>query len=694
MKLVNRQRLLIFLPPLLLLLGFLGLWLRADLEARKWDRQAEELRRRALNDPRAFQGARTTILQGLQNGRVDAAFSGTGRGPLRARLTNQTARPLGVLFQAGQAFLSRERDAQLLIMREKMVLLAPREKREVEIPALAGTIFNEEGQHDFLVAKRRDARLAPLWHALEQRGDLADREIAQAALLLLRENLPLSAVARFDLLGAERPAVADRAGFFYTPRQLISAVSLLREAGYETGKLAVLVDPQFKLETLLDPRSRALAQEFYGLTSKSEWAFWHDALLEGNELLRPRALLGIGRYYPEVALRMLPRWARFENVSFRYRQAALRGLAEMGTPESGALLKKLRWEFREGHPLETSALEALAMHEQFRENPLVPDHLKYDPGKKEVKRLAEAPPAVVRRAVEAPRKTGSKGAAGDDVATARIVAPRSSPFAAARDTPRLAETAPAGYAVEGGVDEGHDVAPAELDLVAMAENLAGQASPPAPPALGGGHGPSNEPQSLPDPVDGPGPGPEPVPAREAAPVEDGSVSAKGPAAAVADDASTLDFAGMAEALAAGEPVHLEDAPPAEIDPEAKTPPAGLDEGEDEWHELPAPESQTSGGKEQSPPDPEEKMPPEEEILRLLGLKNDDFERAFGPVTADSAGDGWHRITRGLPAVLLPDYAGSADQFWMPLWFRLTQVVPAERPATAAILVGPGLWMEG
>ncbi len=361
----------IILAALLLLIvaGLGGMWLRMELEARKWTRQLD---RQQSNEPVSEQIRDLTLIEALGLDRVSGKISGPADGPLNVRMENTTRRVLKIEIPAGQLFLSHGRDAEAILLQGQRVILKAQEARDVELPVVPASLLNAPGAKTWRASLRRDEALEPLVRHLAAGSEPLDPELLRAAVLIARENLPLAALADFPLLTQERPAEALAPPRPIATPDLAAALLLLRDAGYAVENFAILVDPQFRLETMLDPEARPIAQEIFRIHGRKEWVFWKNQLEHGHDNIRHRALLGIARYFPEVALQMLPDWARFERISFRFRQAALLGLAEMGTPESGALLNKLRWEFRNGHLLENAAIEALAMHEHYRDEPLVP----------------------------------------------------------------------------------------------------------------------------------------------------------------------------------------------------------------------------------------------------------------------------------------------------------------------------------
>jgi hypothetical protein len=125
---------------------------------------------------------------------------------------------------------------------------------------------------------------------------------------------------------------------------LVSALTLLRSIGARESAIALTIDPQLKIEAMIDPTSRPIAMRYYGIDSEREWEFWRSELLEGEPSTRHYALYGIARFYPDVALEMLPRWAREARTNPVYRLSAVQALADTQRPEALGILATLHHE--------------------------------------------------------------------------------------------------------------------------------------------------------------------------------------------------------------------------------------------------------------------------------------------------------------------------------------------------------------
>ena len=81
----------------------------------------------------------------------------------------------------------------------------------------------------------------------------------QTAILALTENLPLSAVAKFTLASNLLPSRFDTDAFRVDTQDIVTALTLLREIGARESAIALTIDPQLRIESMIDPTSRPLA---------------------------------------------------------------------------------------------------------------------------------------------------------------------------------------------------------------------------------------------------------------------------------------------------------------------------------------------------------------------------------------------------------------------------------------------------
>jgi hypothetical protein len=182
----------------------------------------------------------------------------------------------------------------------------------------------------------------------------------------LNENLPLSSVAKFTAAGSELKSRFNTDSFRVETHDIITALAALRDMGVSDAAIAMTVDPQLRIEAMIEPLCRPVAMNYYGITPENEWNFWRNELLSGEPSTRHYALYGIARFYPEIAVEMLPKWAREAKTSPVFRLAALQALAETQKPEAVAILNLLAEELgRETELGRGAAGAALALDQRL-----------------------------------------------------------------------------------------------------------------------------------------------------------------------------------------------------------------------------------------------------------------------------------------------------------------------------------------
>jgi hypothetical protein len=254
-----------------------------------------------------------------------------------------------VRIDAGLCFSSGAN--RVVNMYPENVVLTPASCVELNLATLAPCSSNRLGEEAYQLANADLPTLASLAPLLEFAQ--AHREISlpalQTAALALTENLPLSAVAKFTSATGEFKSRFDTDAFRVDPIDLISALSVIR---------------QLKIESMIHPLSRAAAMRYYGIGEAAEWDFWKTELLSGASATKHYALFGIARYFPDVALEMLPRWAREIRTPMVFRVSALQALADTQRPEAVPILLELKQELAMDAELGPAAAGAALYLEQ------------------------------------------------------------------------------------------------------------------------------------------------------------------------------------------------------------------------------------------------------------------------------------------------------------------------------------------
>lgn len=274
----------------------------------------------------------------VQQGKLGAEFKGNGRDKVQAILSNKTTVELTVRVPAGQMFEAGTNT--VIALRSGEVELKPGQTLEATIQTAATRSGNKTAQAPYQLSFGKLPRLDALLAYAQDRPELSAAAL-QTAVLALTENLPLSAVAKFSAAGGDLPTKFDTTPFKAETGDILHALLALRGVGAREGELALTIDPQLKIEAMIEPASRAAAMRYYGITPEKEWEFWKTELLSGEPATRHYALYGIARFYPDIALEMLPKWARETKTGAVFRISAIQALADTQKPEALPILQRL-----------------------------------------------------------------------------------------------------------------------------------------------------------------------------------------------------------------------------------------------------------------------------------------------------------------------------------------------------------------
>ncbi len=304
---------------------------------------------------------------------VTAQYRGNGRDEIVATVTNKSGRALQLTFAAGLVFNSAaEGRAQVVVARDTALDLPANETRPARLATAATRLINAFGDTAFTLSDAPEAALASLdaLFARVRECPETSREALQTAVLLVQENPSLSVFAKFSVLAGDAPkGLPNAEAFKVNTGEILGALTLLKSAGYPRTNFAVAREPQLQIEAMIDPLAHAAALTYYGITPETEWTYWRDELTKGDASTRHYALYGIGRYYPDVALQMLPTWARDRRLTPIFRHSAVQALAETRRPEAISVLQQLINEFGGSTELGVSARRAVAYLEN-RQNGL------------------------------------------------------------------------------------------------------------------------------------------------------------------------------------------------------------------------------------------------------------------------------------------------------------------------------------
>ena len=275
----------------------------------------------------------------VQQGLVECQWRGNGKDRLVMDARNTGDQPLRLHLGAGQLLASE--DSTIVVLKSQTLDFAPRAERHEEFATVATSSANKVVGAEFHLSAGTLPDLDKLFAYVAAHPDATSGAV-QTAALILTENLPLSAFAKFNELSAGAENIRESQDFKADTVDILSALGIIKDLGIDRP-LAVTIDPQLEVEAMIDPNAHDLALSYYGIND--EWSYWKNQLLEGDPSTRHYALYGIARFYPDIALQMLPKWARQESVSPVYRMSAVEALAQTGKPEAIPILRELEREF-------------------------------------------------------------------------------------------------------------------------------------------------------------------------------------------------------------------------------------------------------------------------------------------------------------------------------------------------------------
>jgi hypothetical protein len=290
--------------------------------------------------------------------KTEVIFERTGAHTLQVRVTNKGKEPFAIRCKAGDV-LDGERSQSVVLLKSFEADVQPGETKVQDLPVVATKSANPGDHGRFTSSSKQQANLAPLIHYFESNPTTPIGAV-QAAALAITEDAPVDLFARFPRSGD--PVATPVENFKVDTVELVAAIQLLRDIGIESSKLAS--DPQLKIEAMIDPQAHAGAMKYYGIEAEAEWAYWRHQLLEGDPGTRHYALYGIARFYPDVALQMMPKWALEQRTAPHYRRAAIGALALTRRTEAGDILRTLERDLAQESELVQKVNPALRYLEQ------------------------------------------------------------------------------------------------------------------------------------------------------------------------------------------------------------------------------------------------------------------------------------------------------------------------------------------
>lgn len=303
-----------------------------------------DARKAGLDEPVVDQNLNIELAElqtAVDQGIIKASFVSNGRDVVRATITSRCRGNLKIQVEAGQMLEAGLNS--VVVIRPASLSLEPGKPTNFTFQTAATRSGNKLIEQNYRLTYGRVARIDGLLAYTQSHPEMTPGSI-QTAVLALTENLPLSSVSKFPTMGSEFKSRFNTDAFRVETSDLINALVALKEAGISEQAVALAVDPQLRVEAMIDPQCRPTAMHYYGITGNTEWEYWKTQLLEGDMSTRHYALYGIARFYPETAIEMLPKWARETRTTPVFRLAALQALAETHRPEALPILRQLAEE--------------------------------------------------------------------------------------------------------------------------------------------------------------------------------------------------------------------------------------------------------------------------------------------------------------------------------------------------------------
>jgi hypothetical protein len=314
----------------------------------------------AQGEPMAVTFEATELITAVEQGFIQANIHGNGRDSMHAQLRNNSPTPLKLSVPAGQVF---ENGRNVVItLRATEVEVMPAQTAELTLGTAALLSSNKLGDAPYKLSYQYVSRISAFLRWLGDHPEVT-APAAQTAVLALMENLPVNAFAKFAPANGIVSKL-DTDAFRVETSDLIGALTALKASNSRVESLAIANDSQLKLELMIEPLSREAAKRFYGISEESEWDFWKHELLQGDPSTRHYALFGIARFYPEIALEMLPKWVREPKTHPVYRMSAIQAIADTQRPEALSLLMTLSAEVGAETELGKAAAQAATFLDQ------------------------------------------------------------------------------------------------------------------------------------------------------------------------------------------------------------------------------------------------------------------------------------------------------------------------------------------
>ncbi len=302
--------------------------LPAKLQSAYLTKQAEAVRQ---------EEERIIAQQAAEEAELVATFRSSGDDSLILQLVNQKTVADRFELAAGTVFQSF--GSFILLIDPLNHSIEPGDTREINLRVVPLGLDNQVADGAYRQIEDIPEQLQPLAKAIQGSISWKEEDLRLAAIILFN-NPALGEVADFPVAesiiqtNSDTPAAARRSAL-----ELINALLLLKDLGIDTAGLKLAGDTQLQLETMVKENSNLIARKFYGLENRLQhWNYWKSILVKGDGRFRHYSLYGIGRFFPDVALKMMPDWAKNRRITPIYRLSAVYAL---GLTEKTEALQQL-----------------------------------------------------------------------------------------------------------------------------------------------------------------------------------------------------------------------------------------------------------------------------------------------------------------------------------------------------------------
>ena len=166
----------------------------------------------------------------VQQGVIECLWRGNGKDRLVMDARNRSVHPLWVHLDAGQLLASD--DSTVVVVKSQTLEFAPGAERHEEFATVATSAANKVGGAEFHLSAGTLPDMDKLLAYAAAHPDLKPVPM-QTATLILTENLPLSAFAKFNEITAGAECIHESEDFKAETGDILAALTIIKEMGIE-----------------------------------------------------------------------------------------------------------------------------------------------------------------------------------------------------------------------------------------------------------------------------------------------------------------------------------------------------------------------------------------------------------------------------------------------------------------------------